>query len=64
MDELMDDIAEEMVHFKETRIPRCMTCKTPMVNAYDSITKQINPNMWRTTCGHNKDLILCVGGDK
>jgi hypothetical protein len=55
-----EDIDEEMEHFKKTRIPRCLICKTDMVNAYDSKLKKINPNIWRTTCGHNKNLKLCM----
>ncbi len=54
--------AKALKEVKESGIPRCMICKTPMVNAYDHILKQISPYMWKTTCGHNEGLILSVGG--
>ena len=55
------EIKEELEHFKKTGIPRCSICKKPMVNAYDSKLKKINKHIWKTTCGHNKGLRLCVG---
>jgi len=57
------EIKEELEHFKKTGIPRCQVCgcKKPMVNAYDSKLKKINKHIWKTTCGHNKNLRLCIG---
>lgn len=39
----------------------CPECGKPMVNAVDSITGKISPYLWKTTCGHFKDRIVCLG---
>ncbi len=41
--------------------PVCSECGEKMVNAIDSITKKISKYLWKTTCGHMKNLILSIG---
>jgi len=41
--------------------PVCPECGEPMVNAIDSITKKISKYLWKTTCGHAKNLRLSIG---
>jgi len=45
----------------KTKIPKCPICKKPMVNAYDKKLKKKSKYIWKTNCGHNKNLRLCVG---
>ncbi len=40
---------------------KCPTCKKPMVNAYDTKLKKISPYLWRTDCGHHKDILISKG---
>jgi len=54
-------IKEDLEHFKKTGIPRCSICKKPMVNAYDKKLKKKSKYLWKTTCGHNKNLRLSIG---
>jgi len=49
------EIADEM------KKPKCSICQKEMENAIDSITKKISPYLWKTTCEHNKNLILARG---
>jgi len=41
--------------------PVCPQCGKPMINAIDSKTKKISKYLWRTNCGHSKNLILSIG---
>ena len=52
--------------FIETKSPKrvkevCSICGKEMENAIDSKTKKINKYLWKTTCGHNKNLVLARG---
>lgn len=42
-------------------IPRCQVCGELMENAIDTITGEVSPYLWKTTCKHGKDRILCIG---
>ena len=50
-----------MAKIKVDGIPRCPTCQNTMVNAVDSITKEISKYLWKTTCGHHEGMRLSVG---
>ena len=39
----------------------CPICGQRMKNSIDSITKEISPYLWETTCKHYKNLRLSVG---
>ena len=41
--------------------PVCPECGESMVNDIDSITKKLSKYIWKTTCGHVKNLRLCIG---
>jgi hypothetical protein len=41
--------------------PVCSICGAPMENAIDRKTKEVSPYLWKTTCGHNNNLILSIG---
>jgi len=41
--------------------PVCTECGEPMINAIDSITKKLSKYLWKTNCGHAKDLRLSIG---
>ena len=41
--------------------PKCEICQKEMENAIDSRTGEISKYLWRTTCEHNKNLILACG---
>ena len=48
--------------FKKPQFPPvCPECGKEMVNAVDSITKKVSQYLWKTTCGHVKNLRLSVG---
>lgn len=47
--------------YTEKKVPCCLECGKPMKNAIDSITKKVSIYEWETTCGHNKDMRLCIG---
>lgn len=51
-----EEFAEDFI-----KHPKCLTCGKPMVNVVDSITKKISPYLWKTTCGHGKNLIMSIG---
>ena len=61
--ESLSNATKEILHFKETGIPRCIICKKNYVNAIDSITKTISPYLWEPTCDciKNKNLRLSIG---
>ena len=42
-------------------IPKCVVCGKEMKNAIDSITKEVSPYLWETTCEHNKNMRLARG---
>ncbi len=42
-------------------MPYCVYCGKEMVNAVDSKTKKISKYLWKTTCGHLKDMRLAIG---
>ena len=46
---------------KDKTIPRCPNCGEKMKNAIDSITKKLNPYIWKCTCKELKGLRLCKG---
>jgi hypothetical protein len=53
---------EELAEFHRTGIPRCLTCRTPFVNAVDTITGKVSDKLWQPACGcYSKKLILSVG---
>ena len=39
----------------------CPVCGKPMVNTIDSITGEVSPYLWKTTCEHLKDKIISKG---
>lgn len=41
--------------------PVCQICGESMVNDIDSITRKVSPYLWKTTCGHAKNLRLSIG---
>lgn len=41
--------------------PKCAVCGKEMKNAIDSITKEVSPYLWETTCEHNKNMRLARG---
>ena len=41
--------------------PKCAICGKEMENAIDSKTKQLSKYLWKTTCEHNKNLVLARG---
>ena len=41
--------------------PKCPICGKEMENAYDTKLKKKSKYLWKTTCGHNQDLILSKG---
>ena len=45
----------------ENKVPTCIECGEPMVNDIDSVTKKISKYLWKTTCGHGKNLRLSRG---
>jgi len=45
----------------EIKIPICPACKKQMTNAIDSITKEINPYLWKCDCKKFKGKRLCIG---
>jgi len=47
---LPQDIKDEIAHFKETKIPRCMICKKSFINGIDPITKKKSKYLWEPTC--------------
>ena len=51
---------EQLKEFLQLR-PICPACKKPMVNAVDNITGKVSKYLWKTTCEHNKNLILSKG---
>ena len=55
------ETSKELMHFQKTKIPRCPICKVPMEPAIDTKTGKISKYLWKTACGHNKDLILGIG---
>ena len=41
--------------------PICGICGKPMENAIDTRTKKLSKYLWKTTCEHNKNLVLSRG---
>ena len=41
--------------------PKCSICGKEMENTIDSSTGKISKYLWKTTCEHNKNLILARG---
>jgi len=45
----------------EGLIPKCIICDKPMENAYDNKLGCVSIYLWKTTCEHNKNLVLSIG---
>ena len=45
----------------ELKVPICSSCKKQMVNAIDSITKEISPYLWQCDCKDFKGKRLSIG---
>ena len=59
--QLEDEIKAWSKRLKETGVPDCMICKTPMINGYDSITKKISKYIWIYDCKcHRKGIQLMM----
>jgi len=57
------DFEEWQKRFKESGIPECIKCGTPMINGIDSITKKKSEYIWEYTCECNvKGLQISIGG--
>jgi hypothetical protein len=56
-------VGHKCPYYKKNKMekPKCAICGKEMKNAVDSKTKKISPYLWKTTCEHNKNLILARG---
>ena len=60
--EAFSRMKEELAEFHRTGIPKCLKCRTPFVNAVDTITGKLSDKLWKPNCGcYSKSLILSVG---
>lgn len=53
----------ELEHFQQSKIPRCMICKTNLVNAVDRVTGKVSKNLWSPNClcYYSRNLVLSIG---
>ena len=59
--ELLQNILIEHENFEKTSIPRCIKCKTDMINCVDSVTGKINKSIWKYDCDCIKDKNIRLG---
>ena len=52
-DEVPKEIWKEIVHFRKTKIPRCMICKKNYIKDIEYT--------WKPNCEHNKSVRLSIG---
>ena len=59
---LISDVEAWQKRYKETGVPDCTICRTPMEMAYDSITKKKSKYLWKYKCKcHKEGIILGLG---
>ena len=58
---LLDKKTWDDINNRRNKIPTCIECGEPMINDIDSVTKKISKYLWKTKCGHAKNLRLSIG---